>query len=120
MEIIQAKTAGFCFGVANAVDKSFEILKNNIGNKYILSYGELIHNDNVINKLNSLGMRVIHNVNEIKEYLEHYKANKFPRMLQNIQIIKYKRQKNKKVNDNLVTEENVKKLVIEYKYGKEE
>ncbi len=68
MEIIQAKTAGFCFGVANAVDKSFEILKNNIGNKYILSYGELIHNDNVINKLNSLGMRVIHNVNEIKEY----------------------------------------------------
>ena len=67
MEIIQAKTAGFCFGVANAVDKSFEILNQNLENKYVLSFGELIHNDNVIGKLEKLGMKVVYNIDDIYE-----------------------------------------------------
>lgn len=64
--------------------------------------------------------REVKKLEEIKNYLEFYDVKKFPKMLQKIQIIKYQRQKNKKVSDNLLTEENVKKLVKEYKYGKEE
>ena len=65
MEIIKAERAGFCFGVANAVNKTFEILENNKDSQFVFSYGELIHNDRVIHKLSDLGMRVIKNVDEI-------------------------------------------------------
>ena len=65
MEIIKAEKAGFCFGVANAVDKTFEILNNKKDDRFVFSYGELIHNDNVINKLAQKGMRVVHTVEEI-------------------------------------------------------
>lgn len=65
MEIIKAERAGFCFGVANAVDKTFEILENNKESRFVFSYGELIHNDRVIRKLSDLGMKVIKSVDEI-------------------------------------------------------
>lgn len=65
MEIIKAEKAGFCFGVANAVDKTFEILDNKRDDMFVFSYGELIHNDHVINKLAQKGMRVVHTVEEI-------------------------------------------------------
>lgn len=65
MEIIKAEKAGFCFGVANAVDKTFEILDNKRDDMFVFSYGELIHNDHVINKLARKGMRVVHTVEEI-------------------------------------------------------
>ena len=64
--------------------------------------------------------REITNLEEIKEYLEFYDINKFPKMLRNIEIIKYQRRKEKKNIDNLVTEKNVKKLVKDYKYREEE
>lgn len=57
MEIIKAERAGFCFGVANAVEKSFEILRSRKENTFVFSYGELIHNDHVIGRLEELGMR---------------------------------------------------------------
>lgn len=41
MEIIIGKTAGFCFGVKNAVDKTEKLLKEE-GKAYCL--GELVHN----------------------------------------------------------------------------
>ncbi len=65
MEIIKAERAGFCFGVANAVNKTFEILENNKESRFVFSYGELIHNDRVIRKLSDLGMKVIKSVDEI-------------------------------------------------------
>ena len=65
MEIIKAERAGFCFGVANAVNKTFEILENNKELRFVFSYGELIHNDRVIRKLSDLGMKVIKSVDEI-------------------------------------------------------
>ena len=65
MEIIKAEKAGFCFGVANAVDKTFEILDNKRDDMFVFSYGELIHNDHVINKLAQKGMRVVHSAEEI-------------------------------------------------------
>lgn len=66
MKIIKAETAGFCFGVANAVNKSFEILRNRKEGTSVFSYGELIHNDHVIRRLEALGMRVVRNPEEIR------------------------------------------------------
>ena len=64
------------------------------------------------------------NLDEIKKYIDVYKLNKFPQMLQKIQILKHQQTKNKwnnkKSASSLVTEKNVKKLVKDYKYGKEE
>ena len=50
MEIVRAKHAGFCFGVHNAVKTAFEKAEKNSGRK-IYTYGPLIHNGSVIEKL---------------------------------------------------------------------
>ena len=56
MEIILGKTAGFCYGVKNAVSNAEEKLKE-YKNLYCL--GELVHNGQVIKKLENLGLKVI-------------------------------------------------------------
>jgi len=56
MNIITAKTAGFCFGVQRAVDKVYELLKEN---RKICTLGPIIHNEEVVNDLESRGVRVI-------------------------------------------------------------
>ena len=65
MEIIKAQTAGFCFGVANAVNKTFDILENKTDGGFVFSYGELIHNDRVIGKLAEKGLEVVYDAGEI-------------------------------------------------------
>ena len=65
MEIIKAQTAGFCFGVANAVDKTFDILENKADGEFVFSYGELIHNDRVIGKLAEKGLEVVNDAEDI-------------------------------------------------------
>ena len=53
-----AKNAGFCYGVKRAVDLSIKIKKENPDEQvYIL--GQLIHNNQVIDQLNSLGIKTI-------------------------------------------------------------
>lgn len=47
-KIILAEHAGFCFGVSRAVGKAFELGGNN---KKIYTFGELIHNKDVVSKL---------------------------------------------------------------------
>lgn len=61
MEIIIGKTAGFCFGVENAVNKTEEFLS-----KYKESYclGELVHNKQVIEELKNKGLITINNIKE--------------------------------------------------------
>lgn len=61
MEIIVGKTAGFCFGVNNAVIKAQELLKQK-DNVYCL--GELVHNKQVTEELKNNGLTI---VNEIKK-----------------------------------------------------
>lgn len=56
MEIILGKTAGFCYGVKNAVLNTEEKLKE-YKNLYCL--GELVHNGQVIKKLENLGLKII-------------------------------------------------------------
>lgn len=68
MDIIVGKNAGFCYGVKNAVDKSVEELKNN--NK-LCCLGEIVHNQEVVNTLESMGMVFI---DELKENLYYYKT----------------------------------------------
>ena len=56
MEIILAKSAGFCFGVRRAVDKVYEIAKEEEGPVYTL--GPIIHNEQVVNDLAKKGVSV--------------------------------------------------------------
>ena len=56
MEIILGKTAGFCYGVKNAVLNTEEKLKE-YKNLYCL--GELVHNGQVIKKLENLGLKIL-------------------------------------------------------------
>lgn len=61
MEIIVGRTAGFCFGVKNAVDNIVKEL-NNEENIYCL--GELVHNKQVTEELISKGVIFIDNIEE--------------------------------------------------------
>ena len=62
-KIIVAKSAGFCFGVSRSVDMAQELLKE--GEAY--SLGQLIHNDDVVNRLASMGMKLINSPEELPE-----------------------------------------------------
>lgn len=65
MEIILGKTAGFCAGVKNAVNKTKEILEKS--NKKIYCLGELVHNEDQIKELQNKGLKIIENIEEAKE-----------------------------------------------------
>ncbi len=65
MEIITAKTAGFCFGVKRAVDKVYEKVNN--ADSRIYTYGPIIHNEEVVKDLESKGVQVIHTKEELTE-----------------------------------------------------
>lgn len=62
MEIIVAKTAGFCFGV----DKAIKTANNSIGKEPIYTYGPIIHNEQVVQELEGKGIKVINDLNEIE------------------------------------------------------
>ncbi len=55
MEVILAKTAGFCFGVKLAVDCVYDKSKND----KIYTYGPIIHNKNVVKDLEKQGVEII-------------------------------------------------------------
>ncbi|HYF82894.1 MAG TPA: bifunctional 4-hydroxy-3-methylbut-2-enyl diphosphate reductase/30S ribosomal protein S1 [Clostridia bacterium] len=64
MKLILDENAGFCFGVKNAVDKAFKEVDNKRDRK-IFTYGPLIHNNQVINKLKECGVQSINEIDEI-------------------------------------------------------
>ena len=63
MEIIIGKTAGFCFGVKNAINKTYEQIQNNIQNLYCL--GELVHNEKIVDDLLKKGVTTLTDITEI-------------------------------------------------------
>ena len=63
MEIITAKSAGFCFGVKRAVDTVYEEI--NKGGR-IYTYGDIIHNEEVVRDLNEKGVTVIEDIEALK------------------------------------------------------
>ena len=63
MKVIVGKLAGFCGGVTNSVNKSLELL-----DKYKSMYclGELVHNKQVVDELESKGITFIEDINEVE------------------------------------------------------
>ena len=58
-----AKFAGFCYGVKRAVETAKKLKQEN-PEKNICILGELIHNTDVINELESLGIKTIYDIPE--------------------------------------------------------
>lgn len=62
MEVVLAKSAGFCFGVERAVNKVYEQLKSG---KKIYTYGPIIHNEEVVRDLETRGVLMIKDEEEL-------------------------------------------------------
>jgi 4-hydroxy-3-methylbut-2-enyl diphosphate reductase len=57
MEVIVAKTAGFCFGVKRAVEQVYRQIEEGV--KPIYTYGPIIHNEEVVRELSEKGVQII-------------------------------------------------------------
>jgi len=68
MEVIVAKTAGFCFGVKRAVDEVYRQIEAADGPVY--TYGPIIHNEEVVRDLSEKGVRVLGSPKELEELQE--------------------------------------------------
>ena len=68
MEVIVAKTAGFCFGVERAVNQVYDQIKHGSGPIYTL--GPIIHNEEVVRDLEEKGVKVLNSENEISALTE--------------------------------------------------
>lgn len=64
MKIILPKTSGFCYGVYLAVKEAENIIE---GGKGLIMYGELVHNPDVVAKLEEKGGVTVGSVEEIKD-----------------------------------------------------
>ena len=58
MEVILAKSAGFCFGVRRAVNEVYRCLEEEKDTP-IYTFGPIIHNDEVVNDLKNKGVQVV-------------------------------------------------------------
>ena len=72
MNVTLAKTAGFCFGVQRAVDTVYATIERENSKpegerKQIYTYGPIVHNEAVIEKVKSYGVKVLNTENELKE-----------------------------------------------------
>ena len=67
MEVILAKSSGFCFGVKRAVDKVYEQTEKG---KRIYTYGPIIHNEEVVKDLEKKGVKVLESKEELKALSE--------------------------------------------------
>ncbi|CDF58163.1 bifunctional 4-hydroxy-3-methylbut-2-enyl diphosphate reductase/30S ribosomal protein S1 [Thermobrachium celere] len=61
MEILVAKSAGFCFGVKKAIEKAF-----NENGERVFTYGPIIHNKQVVEDLKNRGIEVVEDLENIK------------------------------------------------------
>ena len=67
MEVILAKSSGFCFGVKRAVDKVYEQTEKG---KRIYTYGPIIHNEEVVKDLEKKGVQVLESKEELEALTE--------------------------------------------------
>lgn len=71
MEVILAEKAGFCFGVKRAVDTAFakaDEFKNT--GRRLYTYGPIIHNEEVIKKLEDSGVYMLESLDKLEEIPE--------------------------------------------------
>ena len=65
MNLVVAKSAGFCFGVKRAVNMVYdEIGKSDVP---VYTYGPIIHNEEVVRDLKEKGIRVIRSLGELEQ-----------------------------------------------------
>ena len=72
MNVILAKSAGFCFGVKRAVNMVYEEIEKNSSienttNIPIYTYGPIIHNDEVVKDFAQKGVVLVKNLSELDE-----------------------------------------------------
>ena len=67
MEVLLAKSAGFCFGVKRAVDRVYELAQTSAK---IYTYGPIIHNEEVVGDLEKKGVSVIETKEELSQIKE--------------------------------------------------
>lgn len=63
MPIIIAQHAGFCMGVKRAVNGAMEAAQTGTE---IVTFGELVHNPQVIEKLQTVGISAVHDINQTR------------------------------------------------------
>ena len=68
MEVIVAKTAGFCFGVKRAVEQVYEQIQK--AEKPVFTYGPIIHNREVVRDLEEKGVCVLNTEEELSALTE--------------------------------------------------
>lgn len=69
MKMRLAKTAGFCMGVRLALNKVLEVINEKKGtDELIFTFGPIIHNNQVIELLNSRGVEVINDISQLEKY----------------------------------------------------
>lgn len=69
MEIRIAKSAGFCFGVDQAVNKIEKLIAENEANEHktqLYTYGPIIHNPHVVQRLQEQNVKVINELQELE------------------------------------------------------
>jgi len=64
--IKKANLAGFCYGVKRAIDLTTDLKEKN-PDKNVFILGELIHNNQVIENLRNMGIKIINDIEEITE-----------------------------------------------------
>jgi (E)-4-hydroxy-3-methyl-but-2-enyl pyrophosphate reductase len=60
--VIRAEKGGFCFGVRRAVDAVFQCAGNDA---QVFTWGPIIHNTQVVDRLSTLGVKATEDINEI-------------------------------------------------------
>ena len=67
MEIIRARHSGFCFGVNRAIDMAFSEAEKKERKGRLFTCGYLIHNKDVVKRLESMGVTMIGSLDEAEE-----------------------------------------------------
>lgn len=63
MDVIVAKTAGFCFGVKRAVEQVYRQVAEGV--RPIYTFGPIIHNEEVVRELEEKGVRILENEEQL-------------------------------------------------------
>ncbi len=79
MKVIRSSVIGYCFGVSNSIDKAEEcIVKAKEQGVPCYSIGAIIHNKDVVNRFESLGMSIIKSPEDVEPGLAIIRAHGIP------------------------------------------
>ncbi|MEE9253175.1 MAG: 4-hydroxy-3-methylbut-2-enyl diphosphate reductase [Thermodesulfobacteriota bacterium] len=77
-KIILAESAGVCFGVERALDKSLQIVEGKGDGEQVYSLGPIIHNPQVVKRLEEKGVKVIGRLREVDKGTVMIRAHGVP------------------------------------------